>query len=235
LRDSDGLTRQQLGREAFEQRVWQWKDDYSARILAQLRRTGASLDWTREFFSLDAIRSNAVDEAFLQLFNDGLMYRAERLVHWCVKLQTAISDIEVDQIEVGGRRTIAGATFGVMWDIAYPLVDNNNNNNNNNDDVKELIVSTTRPETMFADVALAVHPDDHRYNSLIGGFVRHPLTDRLLPIVGDSELVNREVGSGVVKVTPAHDANDYACGLRHGLKIEKYVLLLLFCCYCGCC
>lgn len=218
LKATSGETRQELGREAFEQRVWQWRQEYGDRIVGQLRSTGASLDWSREFFSLDDTRSAAVVDAFVQLYNDGLIYRDNRLVNWCCSLQTAISDIEVEHEELIQRTKLTApnghtTTFGVIYDVAYPLDDTNS-------DV-ELIVSTTRPETMYADEALAIHPDDPRYTHLHNKHVVHPLTGRRLPILLDDELVHMEFGTGVVKVTPAHDQNDYECGKRHDLPVNS--------------
>jgi valyl-tRNA synthetase len=165
------LTRVQLGREQFVERVWQWKRDYGHRITDQMRRLGASLDWHREFFSLDDARTRAVDHAFVTLFDDGLVFRADRLVMWCVALQTVISDIEVDSDELSGRTLLRTPSmrasdppveFGVIHDVAYQLADNVRTANG----ADSLVVSTTRPETLFADAALAVHPDDPRYASL---------------------------------------------------------------------
>jgi valyl-tRNA synthetase len=218
-------TRLELGRERFVERVWAWKHTYGDRINEQLRRVGASLDWQHEFFSLDRTRSDAVDHAFVRLFDDGLVYRADRLVMWCPALQTVLSDIEVDFDELPGRTPLrtpqmreldAPVEFGVLYDVAYAVVGGGGGA------VSELVVSTTRPETLFADVAVAVHPDDARYATLgADARVRHPLTGRELPVVRDAALVDMQFGTGVVKVTPAHDADDFECGRRHKLPVVR--------------
>jgi valyl-tRNA synthetase len=194
----DGLgSRQQVGREAFEELVWQWCETYKKRITEQLRSAGASLDWEREFFSLDAARTSAVDTAFVRLFDAGLVYRSDRLVNWCCALQTVVSDIEVDSEEIQRRTALnvpnvsKPVEFGVLHTVAFAT----------DDGTRELLVATTRPETMFADVALAVHPDDARYAALVGAHVTHPLTRARLPVIADAELVDREFGTGVVKVS----------------------------------
>ncbi|HZH02803.1 MAG TPA: valine--tRNA ligase, partial [Myxococcaceae bacterium] len=199
LKKSEGKSRYDLGREAFLQRVWAWKDKYGARIGEQHRYLGASLDWSRERFTLDAGASAAVREVFVRLYEEKLIYRAYRLINWCPQDHTALSDLEVEHEERQGS----------IWHIAYPVVGSE----------QTLVVATTRPETMLGDTAVAVHPDDPRYKSLIGGKVRLPLVGRDIPIIADAELVNPEFGTGVVKVTPAHDFNDYQTGLRHGLPM----------------
>ncbi len=195
----EGLTRHDLGREAFIERVWKWKEQSGGRILQQLRKMGASCDWPRTKFTMDPDMVRAVRESFVRLYEEGLIYRDTRLVNWDVESQTVLSDLEVDQEE---------GVEGEMFDFAYPLADGD----------FEIVVSTTRPETMLGDTAVAVHPEDDRYRHLHGKYVRHPFVDRLIPVILDEELVDRELGTGVVKVTPAHDANDFATGKRHGLE-----------------
>ncbi|KAG0259780.1 hypothetical protein DFQ27_003900 [Actinomortierella ambigua] len=209
-------TRHDLGRDRFIDEIWAWKALHGDRITQQLQRLGASLDWDNSFFTLDETRSAAVQSAFIQLYQDGLVYRDTRLVNWCCALETVISDIEVDHIDIPGRTLLSvpgrlkKVEFGVLHDFAYKVHDMPD---------QELVVSTTRIETMLGDEAIAVHPDDTRYTHLHGKFVVHPINGRKLPIICDAELVDKEFGTGVVKVTPAHDPNDYACGKRHGLPI----------------
>ncbi|KAF9311007.1 hypothetical protein BG003_007889 [Podila horticola] len=225
------LTRHDLGRAAFIEQIWDWKDLHGDRITGQLRRLGASMDWDQSFFTLDDTRSQAVKSAFIQLFKDGLVYRDTRLVNWCCALETVISDIEVDYEDVAGRTMLSvpgrlkkyysencaqgmkvpAIEFGVLHDFAYKV---------EGEQAQELVVSTTRIETMLGDEAVAIHPDDPRYTHLHGKHVIHPISVRRLPIICDPELVDMEFGTGVVKVTPAHDPNDYACGRRHGLPIN---------------
>jgi valyl-tRNA synthetase len=195
----EGLTRYDLGREKFIERVWQWKEESGGRILQQLRKMGASCDWPRTKFTMDPDMVRAVREAFVRLHEEGLIYRDTRLVNWDVESQTVLSDLEVEQEE---------NVEGVMFDFAYPLADGDG----------EVVVSTTRPETMLGDTAVAIHPDDERYRHLHGKYVRHPFVDRMIPVILDAELVDPEFGTGVVKVTPAHDPNDFATGKRHGLE-----------------
>ncbi len=192
----EGLKRQDLGREEFERRVWQWKAESGGVIKGQMIRLGASCDWTREKFTLEPALYRAVLEAFLRLYREGLIYRGRYMVNWCPRCQTAISDLEV----VHNERT------GQLWYIRYPLVGADGH----------LIVATTRPETMLGDTALAVHPDDDRYKHLIGKRVMLPLMNREIPIIADT-YVDREFGTGVVKITPAHDPNDFEVGKRHNL------------------
>lgn len=194
----DGLTREGLGREAFVGKIWEWKEKYGDHIVRQIKRMGASCDWERLRFTLDDGLSRAVREVFVRLHKDGLIYRDKRLVNWDVKFQTAISDLEVQNKEIKGS----------LWHIKYPLVDDPSNG---------IVVATTRPETLFGDVAVAVHPEDERYKKLIGKQVRLPLTDRSIPIIADLHS-DPEKGSGAVKITPAHDFNDFEVGRRH--KIE---------------
>ncbi|KAG0221433.1 tRNA synthetases class I-domain-containing protein [Mortierella sp. GBAus27b] len=209
-------TRHDIGREAFIQQIWDWKHLHGDKITTQLKRLGASMDWDRSFFTLDETRTEAVKSAFIQLYRDGLVYRDTRLVNWCCALETVISDIEVEYEDVAGKTMLnvpgrlKKVEFGVLHDFAYKV---------DGDDSQELVVSTTRIETMLGDEAVAIHPDDSRYTHLHGKHVVHPISGKRLPIVCDPELVDMAFGTGVVKVTPAHDPNDYACGKRHGLPI----------------
>jgi len=200
--DAQGVSRHDLGREKFLEKVWEWKEYSGNTITRQMRRLGTSPDWSRERFTMDAGLSKTVTETFVRLYNEGLIYRGKRLVNWDVKLGTAVSDLEVVQEEEDGH----------LWHIRYPLSDGSNH----------LTVATTRPETMLGDVAVMVHPEDERYAHLIGKRVKLPLCDREIPIIGD-DYVDREFGTGVVKVTPAHDFNDYAVGQRH--QLDKIVIL----------
>ena len=196
--DAQGVSRHDLGREKFLEKVWEWKEYSGGTITKQMRRLGTSPDWSRERFTMDAGLNKTVTESFVRLYNEGLIYRGKRLVNWDVKLGTAVSDLEVVQEEEDG----------FMWHINYPLADGSGH----------LTVATTRPETMLGDVAVMVHPDDARYKKLIGQTVTLPLCDREIPIIAD-DYVDMEFGTGVVKVTPAHDFNDYAVGQRHQLPL----------------
>ncbi|MEV6045071.1 valine--tRNA ligase [Streptomyces xanthochromogenes] len=191
----EGKSRQDLGREAFTERVWQWKGEYGGRILGQLRRLGAGLDWSRERFTMDEGLSKAVQTIFKNLYDDELIYRAERIINWCPRCLTAISDIEVEYQEDPGE--LVSLKYGEGDDT--------------------LVVATTRAETMLGDTAIAVHPDDERYRHLVGKLIKLPLTDRSIPVVADAH-VDPEFGTGCVKVTPAHDPNDFAIGQRHNLE-----------------
>jgi len=195
---AEGKSRHDLGREAFVERVWEWKEESGGRILQQLRKLGASCDWSRERFTMDEGLSHAVREVFVRLYEEGLIYRATRLINWCVDCHTALSDLEVESEENVEYH---------MFDFAYPLEDGQG----------EVVVSTTRPETMLGDTAVAIHPEDERYRHLHGKHVRHPFLPRRIPIITDAELVDPKIGTGVVKVTPAHDPSDFATGKRHGL------------------
>ncbi|MGB1015665.1 MAG: class I tRNA ligase family protein, partial [Nannocystaceae bacterium] len=195
----EGKTRQEVGREAFLKRVWEWKEEHGGIIDRQHEALGAALDWDRYRFTMDEVSSKAVREAFCRLHEEGLIYRAYRLINWDWASQTALSDLEVDHEE----------RMGSLWHIAYPV--------DGTDD--KLIVATTRPETMLGDTGVAVHPDDPRYQHLIGKHVVLPLTGRKVPIVGDAILVDMEFGTGAVKVTPAHDFNDFETGKRHDLEL----------------
>ena len=191
-----GTSRRDLGREQFVERVWAWKEESGSTITNQMRRLGAAADWSRERFTMDPGLSAAVIETFVRLYEDGLIYRGKRLVNWDPKLMTAVSDLEVDSEEEQGR----------IWEIRYPLADGSGS----------LVVATTRPETMLGDTAVAVHPDDERYRAFVGKQVRLPLANRDIPVIAD-DYVDREFGTGAVKITPAHDFNDWAVGQRHGL------------------
>ena len=190
----EGLSRHDLGREAFVERVWEWKAASGGKILSQMRRLGDSVDWTRERFTMDAGLSRAVQTIFKRLFDDGLIYRAERIINWCPRCLTALSDIEVDHSDDDGE----------LVSIRY------------GDGPDSIVVATTRAETMLGDTAVAVHPDDDRYRHLVGREVELPLTGRRIPVIADSH-VDPAFGTGAVKVTPAHDPNDFEIGRRHGL------------------
>jgi valyl-tRNA synthetase len=192
----DGKTRHDLGREKFVEKIWEWKKESGGTITQQFRRLGTSMDWTRERFTLDDDLSQAVREVFIRLYEEGLIYRGVRLANWDPSLLTAISDLEVISEEEDGH----------MWHLRYPIVDSD----------EYLVVATTRPETMLGDVAVAVHPDDERYQKLIGKHAQLPLTERTIPIIADT-YVDPLFGTGCVKITPAHDFNDYAVGTRHKL------------------
>ncbi|HXZ48094.1 MAG TPA: valine--tRNA ligase [Usitatibacter sp.] len=196
--EAAGETRRAIGREAFVKRVWAWKEESGSTITRQMRRLGASCDWSREYFTMDEARSRAVTEVFVRLFDEGLIYRGKRLVNWDPVLLTAVSDLEVESQEESGT----------LWQLRYPLEDGSGH----------LVVATTRPETMLGDTAVAVHPDDERYRHLVGKRVRLPLAGRLIPVIAD-EYVDRAFGTGCVKITPAHDFNDYEVGMRHGLPL----------------
>ncbi len=200
----EGKSRHDLGRETFIDRIWDWKNQSGGTITKQLRRLGASVDWDRERFTMDEGMSAAVQEVFVRLYNDDLIYRGKRLVNWDPKLHTAISDLEVENKEKQGS----------MWHFRYPLADGAMTT----DGKDYLEVATTRPETMLGDSAVAVHPDDERYQSLIGKFILLPIVNRRIPIVAD-DYVDMEFGTGCVKITPAHDFNDYEVGKRHNLPM----------------
>ena len=197
---AEGLSRHDLGRERFVERVWQWKEQSGGAITAQMRRLGASVDWSRERFTMDEGLSAAVRRVFVEWYRAGLLYRGKRLVHWDPQLMTAVSDLEVDSEEREGS----------LWSIRYDVVDPQAG------EPGSLVVATTRPETLLGDVAVAVHPEDERYRALVGRQVRLPLTGRTIPVVAD-DYVDREFGTGAVKITPAHDFNDWQLGARHGL------------------
>ncbi|HEY7374375.1 MAG TPA: valine--tRNA ligase, partial [Polyangia bacterium] len=204
LRETDKVgqkSRHDIGRAAFVERVWTWRKRTGDRILEQLKRMGASLDWERTAFTMDPPYSAAVIEAFVRLHEEGLIYRARRLINWCPSCRTALSDLEVDYEE--------GGTQGELYEFAYPLADGSG----------EIVVATTRPETMLGDTAVAVHPDDPRHKDKIGKMVRHPLMKREFPVIADAILVDPKFGTGAVKVTPAHDPNDFETGQRHKLPM----------------
>jgi valyl-tRNA synthetase len=193
-----GLSRHDMGREKFLEHVWAWKEKSGNLITGQMRRIGDTVDWSREYFTMDAAQSAVVNETFVRLYEQGLIYRGKRLVSWDPVLKSAVSDLEVESAEEDG----------FLWHIRYPLADGSGS----------LVVATTRPETLLGDTAVMVHPEDERYAALVGKQVTLPLCDRTIPVIADS-YVDREFGTGVVKVTPAHDHNDYAVGQRHGLPI----------------
>ncbi len=202
--EGKGETRDSLGREKFIEKVWEWKESSGDTIERQMRRLGSSGDWSRKMFTMDPMPSHAVIETFVKLHEQGLIYRGQRLVNWDPVLKTAISDLEVISEEEDGK----------MWSISYPLADGTG----------ALVVATTRPETMLGDTAVMVHPEDERYQHLIGKMVKLPLSNREIPIIAD-DYVDREFGTGVVKVTPAHDFNDYAVGQRHNLPMINILTL----------
>jgi len=194
---NQGMNRVQLGREKFVEQVWAWRGEAGRTILNQLKALGVSCDWSRESFTMDEKRSTAVKEAFVRLWKDGLLYRAERLINWCPRCRTALADIEVVHEESEGH----------LWYVRYPLLD---------EPSEDLVVATTRPETMLGDTAVAVHPDDKRYQHFIGRRVRLPIVGRSIPVISDS-FVDEQFGTGALKITPGHDFNDFEIGARHGL------------------
>ncbi|WP_028449994.1 valine--tRNA ligase [Chitinibacter tainanensis] len=202
--DAKGTSRHEFGRAAFLDKVWEWKQESGNTITQQMRRMGASVDWDREYFTMDDSMSTAVIEAFVRLYNEGLIYRGKRLSNWDAKLGTAISDLEVISEEENGS----------MWHIKYPVVDSD----------EFIIVATTRPETLLGDVAVAIAPDDERYQHLLGKQVELPLTGRQIPIIAD-EYVDKAFGTGFVKITPAHDFNDYQVGKRHNTQLINVMSL----------
>lgn len=215
LKKEFNLTRRDLGREEFVKRVWEWKTTYGGKICNQIRCLGSSVDWSRESFTMDEKLSKAVVEAFVRFHEDGLLYRDKRLINWSCALQSAISDIEVDHVDLEGieyfpvpnHKLRPTYEFGTLTSFAYK-VDGSD---------EEIIVATTRLETMLGDTGVAVHPNDPRYTHLHGKFVVHPFIDRKIPIICDDVLVDMTFGTGAVKITPAHDHNDYQCGKRHNL------------------
>jgi len=221
LMKESGQNRHDLGREKFVDKVWEWKKEYGNKITTQLRSLGSSVDWSRERFTMDEMCSKAVVEAFNQFHEAGLLYRANRLGNWSCALKSAISDIEVDYIDLEGRTYLEVKThkgnpkdprgryeFGTLTSFSYPVEDSD----------EKITVATTRLETMLGDTAVAVHPEDPRYKHLHGKFLIHPFNGRKIPIIQDAELVDMEFGTGAVKITPAHDPNDYECGKRHNLE-----------------
>ncbi len=200
LRKEEGLTRYDLGRESFIERVWDWKHKFGTRIINQLKKLGSSCDWTRERFTMDENLSKAVKEVFVTLYEKGLIYQGERIINWCPRCITALSDAEVEYAEQEGH----------FWHIRYPVKDSD----------ESFVIATTRPETLLGDTAVAVHPDDERYTHLVGKMLILPLVGREIPVVAD-EYVDKEFGTGAVKITPAHDPNDFEVGARHHLPIIK--------------
>ena len=196
---AQNVSRHDLGREKFLEKVWEWKEVSGGTITQQMRRVGCSADWTREYFTMDDVRAETVTEVFVRLFEQGLIYRGKRLVNWDPVLGTAVSDLEVESVEEQGS----------MWHIRYPLADN---------PAEAVIVATTRPETLLGDVAVAVNPEDERYTHLIGKELILPLTGRTIPVIAD-EYVEKDFGTGCVKITPAHDFNDYGVGKRHDTRL----------------
>lgn len=204
--NAQGIKRHDLGREKFLEKIWEWKAESGGNITRQIRRLGSSVDWSRERFTMDDGLSNAVKEVFVRLYEDGLIYRGKRLVNWDTKLQTALSDLEVENHDEKGS----------LWHFRYYLTDKNAKTQ---DGKNYLVVATTRPETLLGDTAIAVNPEDARYQHLIGQTVTLPITGRIVPIVGDEKAVDMEFGTGCVKITPAHDFNDYETGKRHNLPM----------------
>ncbi len=196
LQQKEGKSRHDIGREVFIERVWEWKREYGNIITNQARAFGNSVDWSKERFTMDEGLSQAVREVFVRLYDKGLIYRGNRIINWCPRCSTALSDIEVDHIDVEAN----------LFYVKYPFTDGEGG----------MTIATTRPETMFADVAVAVHPEDNKYNSFIGKTVKLPLTDRVIPIIAD-DYVDMEFGTGCLKITPAHDPNDFEVGIRHDL------------------
>ena len=198
----EGLTKADLGREGFLERCWAWRDEYGSRIVNQLKKLGSSCDWDRERFTMDAGCNKAVNTTFVKMYKKGWIYKGNRIINWCPVCKTSISDAEVEYEEQHGH----------FWHIKYPLI----NEDGSVSTTEFLEFATTRPETMLGDTAVAVHPEDERYQHLIGRKVMLPLMNREMPIVAD-EYVDREFGTGVVKITPAHDPNDFEDGRRHNL------------------
>ncbi len=199
-----GVSRHDLGRQAFIDKVWEWKHVSGGTITQQMRRMGCSVDWQREYFTMDEVRAGTVNEVFVRLFEQGLIYRGKRLVNWDPKLGTAVSDLEVESVEEDGS----------MWHIRYPVVGSD----------EAVVVATTRPETLLGDVAVAVNPSDERYTHLIGQQLQLPLTGRQIPVIAD-EYVDAAFGTGCVKITPAHDFNDYQVGKRHHTQLINVMSL----------
>ena len=196
----EGVSKQEIGREEFLRRAWAWKEKYGGRIVEQLKKLGSSCDWSRLAFTMDEKCSRAVHEAFFRLYHKGLIYRGDRIINWCPSCRTALSDAEVEYAEENGH----------FWYFAYPVEGSG----------EKIVIATTRPETMLGDTAVAVHPGDARYASLVGKTLLLPLTDRKVPVVAD-EYVDPEFGTGAVKITPAHDPNDFEVGLRHELPVIR--------------
>ncbi|PWM52155.1 MAG: valine--tRNA ligase, partial [Bacillota bacterium] len=196
----EGLTKKDVGREGFLKRAWAWKEKYGGRIVEQMKKMGVSCDWSRLAFTMDENCSRAVREVFVNLYEKGLIYRGDRIINWCPGCKTALSDAEVEYSE--------DASF--FWHLKYPVKDSD----------ESIVVATTRPETMLGDTAVAVNPNDKRYTHMIGKTLTLPLVGREIPIVAD-DYVDMEFGSGAVKITPAHDPNDFEVGLRHDLPVIR--------------
>ncbi|KAH7918790.1 hypothetical protein BV22DRAFT_1100140 [Leucogyrophana mollusca] len=226
LYKTEGKTRHDLGRENFVEKVMDWKNDYQSRITNQLRRLGGSYDWERTAFTMNPGLSKAVIETFCRLHEDGILYRSNRMVNWCVRLNTTLSNLEVEQMQVNGRTLLnvpgydakERFEFGLITSFAYPIEGSGKFTHSLRLAYEKIIVATTRPETMLGDTAIAVHPDDPRYKHLHGKFATHPFVQRRIPIVTDAIVVDMEFGTGAVKITPAHDPNDYDVGTRHQLE-----------------
>lgn len=197
---AEGVTKNDIGREGFLERAWDWKRQYGGRIVEQLKHLGSSLDWSREAFTMDERCSKAVKEVFVNLYNKGLIYKGDRIINWCPCCKTALSDAEVEYEEEAGH----------LWNISYPFADGSG----------EIVVATTRPETMLGDTAVAVNPKDERYKDMVGKMLILPLVNKQIPVVAD-EYVEMDFGSGAVKITPAHDPNDFEVGLRHNLEVIR--------------
>src|SRR5688572_11255932 len=208
LKKEEHKTPQDIGREAFTQKVWEWKEKYGGEITRQIRREGLSVDWTRERFTMEESLSKAVREVFVRLYEEGWIYRGTRIVNWCPRDKTVLSDLEVKEEK---------AKDGKLYYLKYPVKGTANLS------LQSITVATTRPETMLGDTAVAVSPEDERYKDLIGKMIDLPLTGREIPIIGDDEYVETEFGTGAVKITPAHDPNDWEIGERHGL--EKLIVM----------
>ena len=198
----EGKSRHDLGREKFVARVWEWKEKYGGVIINQLKRLGCSCDWERERFTMDEGLSKAVREVFVRLYNEGMIYQGDYIVNWCPRCHTAISDLEVEFKQ----------DQSFLWDIRYPFADGSG----------EIIVATTRPETMLGDTAVAVNPNDDRYKDVVGKYVILPLVNKKIPIIAD-DYVTTDFGSGAVKITPASDPNDFAIAQRHNLEIISVI------------
>ena len=192
-----GIEKEDIGREEFLKHAWAWKDEYGSRIINQLKKLGASADWDRERFTMDEGCSKAVEEVFMRLYKKGFIYKGSRIINWCPVCQTSISDAEVEHVDQEGH----------FWHINYPIV---------GEEGKFVEIATTRPETLLGDTAVAVNPEDERYKHLIGKMLKLPLTDREIPVIADA-YVDKEFGTGCVKITPAHDPNDFEVGKRHNL------------------
>ena len=193
-----GIDKREIGRDEFLKYCWQWKDNYGSRIMKQLRKLGSSADWDRERFTMDEGCSKAVEEVFCRLYEKGWIYKGSRIINWCPKCQTSLSDAEVEHVDQDG----------FFWHINYPIV---------GEEGRFVEIATTRPETLLGDTAVAVNPDDERYKDLVGKMLKLPLTDREIPVIAD-EYVDKEFGTGCVKITPAHDPNDFEVGKRHNLE-----------------